>query len=625
MNTQQLFRNYFLIVTYMFLSIVSFAQSTTPHVISNDNVIDAKATSSLYYQGNWYIGENTPTGAIIKRLSGNGTIDTIVTVPSFYAPGTVSEFKEYKEKVMIGVNDKLYYYLFMGSDEYAVLMYDLINESSNFSERLSFKQAGLSIDSYNGKVIVTSNSVSSNYLAAPAANWGSPIDTYSGSGGFETSVFEIDGKPSDALRIGRLNYNSALINKGVSPGPTGIVLNYMDGHVVEMDYNGNSIHSKTYTETVKMIHGMNGDYLVKLKNSLQLLDANWDLIRETSRFAYADLNDITIVENRYCTIGGIPNFQFSTLRERQQSVYHFFDQNLFSIFTMGTPIIQRYNVINPDLLNVQTFNITTAGYWLSGYYDYINDIPRYNGNIIDINGTLLPVATIDSPKTLLFHKDFVIPSVQLNIVPTTGSTIYLNKKLDASGNIVSNDQFSAVLLIPDGVDLADLLGLTINNYASYSAPIGWAIDNFQNGTNDSYFKDLTVKYDDGQYFVQIMIYDYGSSVLGASYEDAITVKLNMKIYLRNQSHNSLGLDDYDLESITMYPNPTTDYITISGLDTPKVEIIITSMGGLQVYRNIYDGLRNIEVPLYSLLDGLYIVEATSIQTGGKKSWKIIKN
>jgi len=555
---------------------------------------------------------------------------------------------------------------------YAIMMYDMTTDSCDVSKRLSIREGSIkSLYTYDNNLYAAVSSSDSDYRAASNGDFANSLDYYSGSGYSEASVYKINAYPSDAQFIRRFNsvtHDSGLINECLSVGMTGIILNFKNGYVEEINFNGVTIHENDFGEPVKLVHGIDGNYALKKQYTADLLDENWATLFDRSRFSKVGLNDVGILNDNvfgeiYYFIGGKENYSIILPSDRQEVLYYFFTKDFHLMGIFPGPLLQRFQDISPMADNVLSSSFSLDGYWLTASYEGLNAVPKWNGTPVKVNGVPLPDSGFGVSKTVLINKKFEIPNIQLDIVPSGGAILYLDKKLD-NDVIVDAGQFSSTLVLPDSFQLSNAVGSELNTYLSFSAPSGsgYSLDNYVDtvyaGANNSYFLDHTIKYKNGQYYIEVMMYNYSQPVLGSEFEALITIKVNMTIYLINQSSiqldddndgvinandncpntpsgtpvdqngcsgSSLGLDDQKFETIKVYPNPSSDYIIISGLDTSKVEVFITNIMGTTQGLGSYNAYNDVKISLNRFPVGMYILTVVSSDTGNKKNYKILKN
>lgn len=106
-------------------------------------------------------------------------------------------------------------------------------------------------------------------------------------------------------------------------------------------------------------------------------------------------------------------------------------------------------------------------------------------------------------------------------------------------------------------------------------------------------------------------------------EEAI---LNDSIYDRNSSENytDKGLDTIDCANISIYPNPTCGYLTLTAdlHDNTTINVSMLSFGGKLIDHKTMTG-QNVEFDMTNLSNGVYFLIIDYQEE--KHVWKIIKN
>jgi hypothetical protein len=86
--------------------------------------------------------------------------------------------------------------------------------------------------------------------------------------------------------------------------------------------------------------------------------------------------------------------------------------------------------------------------------------------------------------------------------------------------------------------------------------------------------------------------------------------------------NDVGIENRAVsDDIVIYPNPAQDHITISGL-SDNADILLTDISGRIIYRCKSDGVREMQIPVSHLAEGMYFVRIST--TTATKTMKLIK-
>ena len=676
MKTILSYLNSFLIIIVLLFSIETKGQlqSTTAPKLHFVNNTEGRSSAVVSDQDFFYIGENiinqynVRTGARINKIS-KETGDFIESlVDSVYSKNTTDPagFFDQFYKTMAIVNNKLFYYHYVGGNERAIVMVDKNTKDFDFSKRISFEEASLvSLVSYNNYLYIFA-SYGSDYKFGRGGNYS---ETYSGSGNAETSIYRVDTD----LNIVTLAHISdtidsfSLVPNGVSVRDNRFLLSFDDGGFLELDTNGQVIHSIPTYSTIfegatRIKKGHLGNYILLEKNKAKVLDSNWQIKDSIGRISYGDIHDVSVIDNGYVFLVGKQNLISENAYTKQIYAYYYYDEELNFKYKISGVALERYLEVNPYVYNFETLDVTSDGYWRIGYYTETPErYLEHNSYPLYLGGESLPVASTLSPKIVSYYNN-TSPSDTLKIdLKSEAIKLHLNKKINNEGSIVDANMYSTVVVVANHVNLESLVGFqTPSSLLEYHSPTGYTVwDNIfdENNYNVNYNKG-NIQKKNGKYFVNISIVDYQNFPQDITYEALITCEINMKIYLINESSiqldddndgvintndncpntpsgtvvdengctdTSLGLDDYNTETIKVYPNPTTDYITISGLDTSKVEVFLTNVMGTSSYLGTHDAYRDVKISLNRFPVGFYVLTLVSSETGNKKDFKILKN
>ncbi|WP_457618221.1 thrombospondin type 3 repeat-containing protein [Lutibacter sp.] len=447
-----------------------------------------------------------------------------------------SGFVSRNNNIFTITNNKLYFHAYVGGDETAVLMYDLSTGVSDFEKRLSFEgQSIRSITSYNGDIYVTVSYASSVYRAAQGANWTNSIDTYSGSGNSETSLIKLDAamNPSLVRHFNHASYDYGSIENGTSIAGNGFLLNFRSGRFERVNLDGTTTHSLYLGEDARMKLGMNGNYIISKKKSAELRDANWALLKTVGKISYDDLNNVTVSGNDYMFSVGLPNFLITTSDGKQEWAFYFYDADLNFKYKKSGVKLEYFFGTEPQVKNFQIFDLSSSGYRKLGFYYAVPHIGTTIGPLVQLAGNDLPAATNSSPMTVSYYRSMSVPTEQITIqLGSSGKDLYLNKKL-VNGVITAADQFSA-LIVTQNTDLEALVGSQVPaTIATFTAPAGWSIWKDPSNTLGEWGKLYIQKDANGDYFVNIPMYDYSDDSAWVNSEAFLTNEVNKKIYLQN--------------------------------------------------------------------------------------------
>lgn len=112
------------------------------------------------------------------------------------------------------------------------------------------------------------------------------------------------------------------------------------------------------------------------------------------------------------------------------------------------------------------------------------------------------------------------------------------------------------------------------------------------------------------------------------YQISVTHKGNLVGNLQNYtlivsgSNQTLSIDKFNNENISIYPNPTNNSINISSQNEPIINFVIYDLQGRKVDSNKMNSIYNFSVDLSNFNSGIYIIELNS--ENGKYSQKIVK-
>ncbi|AMC11376.1 hypothetical protein Lupro_08935 [Lutibacter profundi] len=520
------------LITSVFLINIHAQQSTTPTGVESVSTWNKPVNAALYYAGYFYIAENTVTGATINKYTTNGVwLEKLMDVPS--KDSYPSHLKTRDSNNMLIVNNKLYFSAYVGGDETAILMYDLVSKTFDFQKRLSFEQGAIqSLVSYNGYMYITVSYLGSNYRVAQGANWGNLIDSYANSGNSETSIIQLDTTMNPTLikHFMDSSHDYGSIDDGTLVSGNGFLVNFNNGRFERINLDGTTTHQKYIAEEARMKPGYDNNYIIVRKRYVELVDANWNTLKTTTRVAYENMNNVFVTSNEYIFTVGLSNDYISVDDGKQIWSFYHYDKDLNFKYKKSGVKLEDYPRLNPPVLNFQLFDLTASGYWRIGYYI---SVPRKTADntIVQLAGQDLPTTSNNNPIAISYYNRTTVPTAQLSIQPASGLSVFMNKKL-VNGNIVSADQFSAVIQTQN-VNLDALVGTQLPaSIASYTAPTGWSVWEDPSNSLQEYGK-LYIQKVDGVYFVNIPMYDWADGGLWVNSDPVITNEVNVKVYLQN--------------------------------------------------------------------------------------------
>jgi hypothetical protein len=90
------------------------------------------------------------------------------------------------------------------------------------------------------------------------------------------------------------------------------------------------------------------------------------------------------------------------------------------------------------------------------------------------------------------------------------------------------------------------------------------------------------------------------------------------------SFNVLGIDDYQLQNIALFPNPVKESLTITGIqnNSPVLNAKLVSITGKEIFKKRLTNSNN-NINMQSLSTGIYFLDISTIN-GVKKVFKVIK-
>jgi len=80
-----------------------------------------------------------------------------------------------------------------------------------------------------------------------------------------------------------------------------------------------------------------------------------------------------------------------------------------------------------------------------------------------------------------------------------------------------------------------------------------------------------------------------------------------------KANETLSNEEFVKESFSLYPNPTSNYITVSAYENTPIETVeIYSLSGRRVFKKLYPKSLEVRIPLSSLAKGVYFLKANSV-------------
>jgi len=568
MKTKQLFL-FLLCILFSFED--SRGQTNAPDV-TNVKSIDGEALA-VYDDGNLvYYGYNKNDGAnIYEHNKTTNQTRFVAVVPSI--DGFISWFQQPDDQSITKYNNKLYVWSYVGLTENALMVYDLnVNSWNPWSKRFSVNnEKFMAILIKNSKIYVTVSFMNTEYKAAIAGNWSNPLHTYEGSGKAEAVIFELNIddpslNPRVLVHLKDPTRDYSFSYRGLtSVGTNGLLAHFTkkssnvgstlrDSFFVLIDIPSASVvEHKFYDGMAYMGHDPNtgnfiapvaGDFNGVTRNYVELLDANFNLIKRTPRVSYfTGLNGVFVSGNDIIISAGEPKITVAYNYDKQRMLYLIFDNNINRKHDEAGVLVQDPSRFAPRLLNSEIMNMSGSGYDGIYYYNYVPRDDYGYGNIATLGGITLPEVT-SGGKIITYRHNFHDPGLQIDFqLGANSSSLQMSKKLE-NGNTVDSDIHKAVLTIKN-TDPATLVGANIPaSYVAYTAKTGWAIWDSaigmagQNHTVEYGYGP--VRFENGEYFFELVAYDYVPYSLGGlaglflQFESFITNKSYIQVYLKNQ-------------------------------------------------------------------------------------------
>ncbi|MCQ2301641.1 MAG: leucine-rich repeat domain-containing protein [Bacteroidales bacterium] len=99
-------------------------------------------------------------------------------------------------------------------------------------------------------------------------------------------------------------------------------------------------------------------------------------------------------------------------------------------------------------------------------------------------------------------------------------------------------------------------------------------------------------------------------------ENPYTFTLTEDLHLVARFYNNVGVDDHEMATVSVYPNPTTGLFVVEGEDIEKVEVY-NAMGQLVLTKAVSDD--RTEIDLSNAANGMYLLRVTGKEGVGERN------
>ncbi len=637
-----------LLISACTIETVQTQVNTSPTDIGTPCFIDKFVRGHVYVNGIHYVAVNLPYGNGRLELYDENCnfLGSPMTLPKLSSNPYASNFLFID---MIYHNNSLYFYMEFDNSERSVLRYDINTEILDLNSRLSIVGSDGSISDlaiYNDLLFVSLGVVTNNFTVAVAADWNNPINIQydESTGSIQTFVIKMNASdmsnPELFAHLKDAKFFHIVVENGIIGIHSGNLLlrlmresqqvgtnNGIDRDIffVEIDLTtGLVVHRQFYEgdATVKIVP--NGDLLLTLasynytpqggsstqviRNIVYLLDSNWnEKMNSGAQMSDNgnDLRNIHITENSIVIEGGLRNYDYENMDYDNKQAWMYFylrPSNFQRTFIASGEHVEDWTTISDPISRFKKYDFTDNGFSAIGAYYWHTGPPtrQSDSQIVELNGTPLPVLADNESISLLYRRNIVIPTETFTPqLGNNGVIVHMGKKL-VNGVITDSDQFDSVLVLDNTVDLNSLFGTIINpSYIAGGEASGWSVwaDYAQYGIGNIQTDNVT-----GDFFVDIAMYDW-FEFLPFHIAGALTRTKFQRVYLINEE--SLGLDDVSFDKLRVYPNPTNGILYISSREQIR-SVRVTNMLG-QLVKTFETKFDIQEIDLSDLNTGIYLI------------------
>jgi hypothetical protein len=245
--------------------------------------------------------------------------------------------------------------------------------------------------------------------------------------------------------------------------------------------------------------------------------------------------------------------------------------------------------------------------------DVSGDVPfdAYTNNVDTGNGWLWTVIFGD------INNDGNLDIIKSDSEPTSGNTAIAWFTNDTSGTGTTFTKTTITTSFTHGGDIRvkDLDDdgyndfIVSNSYAS-GADLAW----FEGNASGGLGTEIVIGDDTSPSMFSISVQDFDNDsdldIAGISYlNDDVFVFFN---------EPTIGISEYNFENISIYPNPTSDFIKFKGITSETVNVSVYDILGKQIINQTINTNKSLDVS--NLQNGIYILRLDDLST----SYKFVK-
>lgn len=157
-----------------------------------------------------------------------------------------------------------------------------------------------------------------------------------------------------------------------------------------------------------------------------------------------------------------------------------------------------------------------------------------------------------------------------------------------------------------------------------SRPNWFGVDDYLHQAADSTLWPENISYDpdnDGVLFASLGVHEHWNDSINKQYTRNLGTGEGIELYKAHDVGTGIALVGEQID-VRIFPNPTTDFISISNSDTKMVDYYLTDMAGKVLTSGKLENMSIKRIDMRQFNNGLYIIQLSNMDY--KKSIKIIK-
>lgn len=297
------------------------------------------------------------------------------------------------------------------------------------------------------------------------------------------------------------------------------------------------------------------------------------------------------------------------------TAYLTFDFNTltFGNFTVDNYYTPQMTLVSCDLQCDQE----TGNLYMAAYANMNIGLKRYDGTSWNFVTSSFPYTYAHRLKHGLTNTSPAI-IISAQVLNSTAGFHYRLMSYNATTNASSTLEPIQTISTTGAADLTDVAISPVNNYAAFAInesnnPTATSLLKYYDG-NDTY----EISHSLGQNYIQDCYFDIDGNLLLATIQSGL-----LKVFMVDAFTTSVNTVEDDL-NFTVYPNPSDDFVRISGKNMIGSRISISSLSGQVLLEVDVESIEDQIININQLSGGVYIVKC-NYPNGRKVEKRLLKN